>query len=134
MMVSAGFTSEEIRDFVHAYELQPYGCKGAWLAEQAVSYDRLKRWRDAVFEGDLERGLIPREGVPVTVNHSSRKRLEQQRARERAAQEAEVARLQERVRELESVNEALGKAIGLLHQMSEQEPDAIPGPSDTPGS
>lgn len=134
MTVSAGFTREEIREFVHAYELQPHGCKGSWLAAQGVPYGRFKRWRAAVFEGDLERGLVPREGIPVTVHHSGRKRLEQQRARERQAQEAEVGRLRDRVRELEAVNEALGKAIGLLHQLSEQEPVASPAPSDPPGS
>ena len=52
-------------------------------------------------------------------------------ARERAAQEAEVARLTARVRELEQTNETLGKAIGLLHQMSEQEP-AVNQPTNDP--
>lgn len=42
-------------------------------------------------------------------------------------QEAENERLRARVQELEATNEALGKAIGLLHQLSEQEP----GPSQT---
>ena len=57
--------------------------------------------------------------------------IERQRARERAAQEAEVARLTARVRELEQTNETLGKAIGLLHQMSEQEP-AVNQPTNDP--
>jgi hypothetical protein len=55
-------------------------------------------------------------------------------ARQRDAQiarnEADLARLQARVRELEATNEALGKAIGLLHANSEQEPDAAPRTSD----
>ncbi len=128
-MASVGFTVEQIREFVHEYELQPYGRKGPWLAAQGVSYDRLKVWRTTVFEGDLERGLIPRQGVPMTLNQGARRSLERQRARERAAQEAEVARLAARVKELEAVNDALGKAIGLLHHLSEQEPDAIVDPS-----
>ncbi len=132
--VSVGFTAEQIREFVHEYVLQPHGGKFIWLAARGVSYDRLRRWRSAVFEGDVERGLVPRQGVPMTVPHGSRKRLEQQRARERAAQEAEVARLRDRVRELEAVNEALGKAIGLLHHMSEQEPGEILDPSGPPAS
>ena len=53
-----------------------------------------------------------------------------ERARERAAHEAEVARLNARVRELEQSNEALGKAIGLLHVMNEQEPAATPTTTD----
>lgn len=133
MSISAGFTTEQIREFVHRYEIQPHGRKASWLAEQGVSYDRLRRWRSAVFDGDLDRGLIPREGGVVTPPEK-RTGIERQRARERAAQEAQVARLAARVRELEQTNEALGKAIGLLHQMSEQEPVATPpanAPSDS---
>ena len=122
MTMSPGFTVVEIREFVHEYQLQPHGTKGAWLAARDVSYERLRRWRDAVFEGDLDRGLIPREGSGMTVSPGKRTALEKERARERAAQEAEVAKLTARVRELEGTNEALGKAIGLLHAMNEQEP------------
>jgi len=129
MGYSLGWTADEMREFVHEYELQPYGCKTAWLSARGVSYNTLERWRSAVFEGDLDRGLIPREGGPVTVPPSKRRALEKQRARERADQEAEVARLNARVRELEETNTALGKAIGLLHQLSEQEPDASPTPT-----
>ena len=124
MSISPGFTTEQIRGFVHQYEIQPYGQKAVWLVGQGVFYDRLRRWRSAVFEGDLDRGLIPREGGVVTVPPEKRTGIERQRAKERAQQEAELARLNARVRELEETNAALGKAIGLLHQMSEQEPDA----------
>jgi hypothetical protein len=128
--ISAGFTAEEIREFVHEYELQGYGQKGVWLAGRGVSYDRLRRWRAAVFEGDLDRGLIPREGSPVTVSPGTRTALERTRARERAAQEAEIVRLTARIRELEGTNDALGKAIGLLHAMSEHEPASTPMTTD----
>lgn len=137
MSISAGFTAEQIREFVHEYELQPYGRKRAWVDGQEFSYDRLRRWQLAVFEGDLDRGLIPREGGGVTVPPEKRTGIERQRARERAKQEAELARLNARVRELEETNAALGKAIGLLHQLSEQEPAANqpttdPSSSSTP--
>jgi hypothetical protein len=122
--ISTGFTAAEIRELVHEYQVQPFGQKGPWLDERGISYKRMRRWRDAVFEGDLDRGLIPREGSAMTVPPSKRTALEKARARERAAQEAEVARLTARVRELEGTNEALGKAIGLLHAMNEQEPAA----------
>jgi len=79
-----------------------------------------------VFEGDLDRGLIPREGSPVTVSPGTRTALERARARERAAHEAEIARLTARIRELEGTNDALGKAIGLLHEMNAHGPDADP--------
>jgi hypothetical protein len=130
MSISAGFTSEQIREFVHRYELTPYGHKAMWLEGQGVSYHRLRRWRSVVFDGDLDRGLIPREGGVVTVPVEKRSGIERQRARERARQEEEVAKLTARVRELEQTNEALGKAIGLLHQMSEQEPAANPPTTD----
>jgi len=132
--ISAGFTVAEVRELVHEYQLQPHGAKGSWLAARGVSYDRLRRWRDAVFEGDLDRGLVPREGSGMTVPPSRRTALERERARERAEHAAEVERLTARVRELEGTNEALGKAIGLLHAMNEQEPGAprtMTDPSDS---
>jgi transposase-like protein len=134
MTVSSGFTAAEIREFVHEYQVQPHGQKGSWLAAQGVSDNRMRRWREAVFEGDLDRGLIPREGSPVMIPPSKRTALEKARARERAAQAAEVTRLTARVRELEDTNDALGKAIGLLHAMSEHEPaepETTSDPSDS---
>ena len=130
MTISSGFTVAEIREFVHEYQLQPYGQKGLWLVAQGVSDNRMRRWRDAVFEGDLDRGLIPRESSSVTIPPGKRTALEKERARERAAQAAEVTRLTARVRELEDTNEALGKAIGLLHAMSENEPAEPPTKTD----
>lgn len=125
MTISPGFTTAEIRELVHEYQVQPHGTKGSWLVTRGVPYERLRRWRDAVFEGDLDRGLIPREGSPMTIPPGKRTALEKQRARERAAHDDEVVRLSARIRELEDTNGALGKAIGLLHTMSEQEPAAL---------
>lgn len=59
-------------------------------------------------------------------NPIERAALERARADLRAAHEAEVARLNARVRELEETNTALGKAIGLLHATSEEEPAESP--------
>lgn len=134
MTISSGFTATEIREFVHEYQVQPQGQKGPWLAARGVSYHRLRRWRDTVFEGDLDRGLIPRESSGMTVPSGKRTALEKQRARERAAQAAEVERLAARVAELEDTNEALGKAIGLLHAMNEHEPADTPRTTDPSGS
>lgn len=58
MTISVGFTTAEIREFVHEYQLLPHGTKGAWLAERGLSYDMVRRWRSTVFEGDLDRGLV----------------------------------------------------------------------------
>lgn len=118
MAIAAGYTDEEVREFVYEYERQPWGTRQAWLDSQGVTRDRFRRWRDAVFDGDLDRGLIPREGSPMTTSPDRRKF-----AKAREKDNAEAERLRARVRELEATNEALGKAIGLLHQLSEQEPD-----------
>jgi hypothetical protein len=128
MSISPGFTAVEIVDFVYEYHRQPFGQKGSWLAGQGVTYHRLRRWQTAVFDGDLDRGLIPREGSYVTTPPA--KRAAKVRAAETQRHEAEIARLQARVDELEQVNEALGKAIGLLHANSEEEPETIPTTSD----
>lgn len=134
LTVSVGFTAEEIREFVHEYGVQPHGQKRSWLAAQGVSYDRLKRWRSGVFEGDLDRGLVPREGGLMSVPSGNRTALEKARAAERAAHAAEVAKLSKRIRELEGTNEALGKAIGLLHAMNEHEPADARTTNDPSGS
>lgn len=44
-------------------------------------------------------------------------------AKKDVQEEADNEQLRARIRELEATNEALGKAIGLLHQLSEHEPD-----------
>lgn len=130
MSVSLGFTAEQIWAFVHEYEVQPYGTKGAWLAKQGVTSWTMRRWRTAVFEGDVDLGLMPREGVPMTLPPDRRRAFERKRAAEIAAHEAETDRLQVRIRELEAANDALGKAIGLLHAMSEHEPVEQTPPTD----
>jgi hypothetical protein len=134
--ISAGFTAVEIEEFVYEYHRQPFGQKGSWLAGRGVTSHRLRRWQAAVFDGDLDRGLIPREGSGVTIPPAKRTALAQAAAAEQA--QAELARLRARVHELEQnneglekANEALGKAIGLLHAMREHEPDAAPMTSDT---
>ena len=134
MTVGVGFTAVEIREFVHEYQVQPFGQKRAWLAAQGVSVGRLRRWQAAVFGGDLDRDLVPREGSPMTVPPAKRTALEKARAAERAAHAVGIAKLSERIRELEGTNDTLGKAIGLLHAMNEQEPDDAPATSDPSGS
>lgn len=134
MSISPGFTTAEIREFVHEYQIQPHGQKTAWLAEKNIGYDRIRRWRTAVFEGDLDRGMIPRHAGPMAVESNKRTAFEQGRADERAVHELEVQRLQRRVQELEETNDALGKAIGLLHARSERESDAFPPMTDPSSS
>lgn len=130
LSISPGFTSSEIHEFVLEYHLQPHGQKGAWRASQGVSIRQLRRWEAAVFAGDLDRGLIPRESEVVGVPRVKRTALSMAQSAKQDRDAAELARLQARVDELEKVNEALGKAIGLLHATSAHEPDAAPPMSD----
>ena len=130
LSISPGFTSAEISEFVLEYHLQPHGQKGAWRASQGVSVRQLRRWEAAVFSGDLGRGLIPRESEGVGVPRTIRTALTMAQSARQDRDAAELARLRARVNELETVNEALGKAIGLLHAMNAQEPDAAPPMSD----
>lgn len=134
MSISPGFNAAEIREFVSEYQRVKHGRKGAWLAERGVSRHTLTRWCDSVYAGDLDRGLIPREGSYMTVPPGKRTALEKMRAAEHAAHAAEVAELTARVRELEGTNDALGKAIGLLHAMSEQESADTPTKPDPSNS
>ena len=124
MSISPGFTTEEIVEFVAECH-QPWGQKGGWLAEKGLSKDRLRRWQSAVFDGDLDRGLIRREGG-VSTPQGKRISMARKRDARIARSDADVARLQARVRELEASNEAWGKVIGLLHELNVHGPDATP--------
>jgi len=130
MSISPGFTVAEIRELVIDYNLLPYGQKGPFLAARGVSNRQFRRWQATVFAGDVDRGLIPREGENMTVPPAKRKALAKADAVKQDRDEAELARLQARVRELEATNSALGKAIGLLHAMNAEEPDTTPTTND----
>ncbi len=134
MSISPGFTSAEMVELVHEYHLQPHGQKATWLINRGLTYHRLRRWRESLYEGDLDRGLIPREGSYVSTPPVKRTAIAKARAAEAARHEAELARLQARVDELEQTNAALGKAIGLLHASSELEPDTTPMTNDPDSS
>lgn len=128
MTISPGYTNDEIRELVYTYDLQPWSTREAWLAEQGVTRDRFRRRRTMVYDGDLARGLIPREGSNMTSSPVRRHvaRIDNESAREKE-------QLRARIRELEATNGALGKAIGLLHQLNEHEPD-IPETPEQPSS
>ena len=129
MSISPGLSTEEIVEFVAEYHRQPRGQKATWLADRGFSKDRMRRWQSALFDGDLDRGLIPREGG-VRTSPGKRISMARQRDARILRDEAEIARLQARVRELEATNDALGKAIGLLHEINVHEPDATPTTND----
>lgn len=134
-----GYTVDEIRAYVNEYLDLPHGAKGAWLAEQPFGRDTFRWWRQTYLYGDLDRGLVPRQGSGMNLRPDkklreleaqlARERVEHERARERLAQQ--TARDQERILCLEESNLALGKAIGLLQKLSAQEPDETP-PTSAP--
>lgn len=121
--VSQGYTRDEIRELVHEYHLQPYGMKKIWLAKQSMTEWTFRRWRKLVFEGDLDRNLLPREHGGMARTNGELSAFEKARAKEIAEHQSEVEQLKSRIRELEGTNTALGKAIGLLHELSVPEPD-----------
>jgi hypothetical protein len=121
--VSQGYTRDEIRELVHEYHLQPYGTKKIWLAKQSMTEWTFRRWRKLVFEGDLDRNLLPREHGGMARTNGELSAFEKARAKEIAEHQSEVEQLKSRIRELEGTNTALGKAIGLLHELSVPEPD-----------
>jgi hypothetical protein len=121
--VSQGYTRDEIRELVHEYHLQPYGTKKIWLAKQSMTEWTFRRWRKLVFEGDLDRNLLPREHGGMARTNGELSAFEIARAKEIAEHQSEVEQLKSRIRELEGTNTALGKAIGLLHELSVPEPD-----------
>ena len=118
-----GYTREEIREFMHQYYLQPHGTKTAWLATQQVPEGTLRKWRKLVYEGDLDRNLIPRDHGNMARTQGERSAFEKARAKEIAEHQSEVEQLKDRIRVLEGSNTALGKAIGLLHDLNVPEPD-----------
>lgn len=118
-----GQTREEIRQVVHEYYLQPYGTRAAWLASQSVPSWKFRQWRKMVYEGDLARNLIPRDDGIMARTSGERSAFEKARVQEIAEHQSEVEQLKDRIRVLEGSNTALGKAIGLLHDLNAPEPD-----------
>ena len=118
-----GISRDEIRELVHEYYVQPYGTRKEWLASQPVTEWTFRRWRKMIQEGDLDRNLIPREHGNMARTNGEWSAFEKARAKEIAQHESEVEQLKGRIRELEGTNTALGKAIGLLHELNVPESD-----------
>ena len=114
MVVSRRYPNEQVRQWVLEYVALPYGRKGPWLEAHGVSMWEMARWRGAVFEGDLERGPVPRQGSAMD-KPGRQTAMERNRAREAAAHAAEVSRLEAQIEKvqaekavLQATNEALG--------------------------
>lgn len=121
--ITKGYTRDEIRGLVHEYYLQPHGTRKAWLDSKSLTVWTFRQWRTMVFEGDLDRNLVPRDDGDMTRKNGQWSAFERMRAREASEHQSKVADLEKRIAELEGTNSALGKAIGLLHELSVPEPD-----------
>ncbi|MGC5627583.1 hypothetical protein ACPYO6_15105 [Georgenia sp. Z1344] len=118
-------TPQEKAEFVAEYLVVEHGQKLAWLAERGIDSRTMSRWRKAFFFGDLDAELIPRDTSLMDVAGGAKfKQLEVQLAAEKAAREADRREHAAEIERLQEVNDALGKAIGLLHDRAgeQQEP------------
>lgn len=130
-MLSAEFTGEQIRELVFEYCRLPYGQHRPWMAAHpSISRGMMTRWRTAVFDGDVDRGLVPRQTEPMNSQPKGRQGMVERRAIETARHAEELAQRDAQIRELKETNELLGKAIGLLHTLNVPEPDDTPPTPD----
>lgn len=141
MTVSRGYTSDEIRGFIAEYDTIPFGKKLLWVEEQSFTKWQLYRWMQASLSGDLDRGLVPRENGTMSI--PSRRKTRSQpmtpnrdkdlaallaaKEKELAAKDVEINRQADQIHRLEEATDALGKAIGLLHDRDVHE--SAPGQS-----
>lgn len=112
-------TARERAELVAEYLVLPQGSKGRWLDEHGVSQRRMQSWRRQYLYGDLELGLEPRDTARMSATDGAEfARLKAQLAIERQAREEEARQAREQIESLTRANDALGKAIGLLQQLS----------------
>jgi hypothetical protein len=120
------WSSVEKASLVAEYLVLPYGTKLAWLAERRITHDRMRVWRLAYLYGDLDRELAPRDTSTMSVSDAARVRqLELALEAEHKARLVDSERFTAELERMQQVNDALGKAIGLLHDRAvRQEPEA----------
>lgn len=127
------WAAAERAELVAEYLLIKHGQKGPWLAERGINPRAMASWRTAFFFGDLERELVPRDTSLMSPSDGVRmKQLEAVLRQEREARAADQARHAKEVDRLSQANEALGKAIGLLHDhVVKREPTDASSPKST---
>lgn len=128
------FTTDEKREFVLDYLQQRHGSKTAWLQDKPFSLRQLARWRSAYLHGDLDRDLVPRKTRGMTSHPARLEDLEKLLTQQQREHDAQLAELHEENSSLRAANDALGKAIGLMHKWSEHTPDDTPTPPEPPSS
>ena len=118
------FTAVEKDVIVREYLAVPYGEKVRWVAERGLDQRAVNKWRQAFLVRELEAGFRPRDTSSMDPISDARvAQLQRQLLAERAAREQDKQRHEDEVARLQAVNDALGKAIGLLHDhAAKQEP------------
>lgn len=61
-------TAEEKREHVLAYFSRPHGTKTTYLTEHGISSRAIHRWKQALADGNIEQGLIPRQTGSMTTD------------------------------------------------------------------
>ncbi|MGB3698807.1 MAG: hypothetical protein WBA05_15385 [Gordonia sp. (in: high G+C Gram-positive bacteria)] len=124
MSAKPNLSVAEIELLVEEYLDLPRGTKYAWLEEKGFTQHVFDKWRRAYLGGDLAQGLVPRKGshTPRAVKSATRKlrELERSSAAERAAFEKQIEKMKVEIAMLHEGNIAMGKAFGLLQQMSQE--------------
>ena len=107
------FTLEEKREHVLAYLECEHGLKTAYLEEHSITHHQIHRWRDALADGDLGAGLVPRNTGSMSKRDVAEvRRLQAEVARLTAERDTAVA---DRDR-MAKAADALGKAIDVMQQ------------------
>ena len=119
-----GPSAAEKAELVGEYLQVRPGEKRAWLVGRRIDPKRMSKWRRMYLFGDLELGLDPRDTDGMVEEDGARiRQLEKQLQLERAVRADELRAHREEIEWLEKANDALGRAIGLLHDRNaEREP------------
>lgn len=111
---SRELSAEDKREYVLAYLSTPHGLKGPYLREHGIIYSQLAKWRAALADGDLDRGLVPRHTGQMSkadvaeVRRLQKRNIELENELERANLDLERQRM---------ATDALGKAIGVMQKL-----------------
>lgn len=107
------FTAEQKREHVLGYLEARHGTKAGYLAEHGITADQLRSWKEAMADGDLDAGVVPRHtGSMSTREVAEVRRLQAELARVEAQRDQAIA---DRDR-MTKAADALGKAIDVMQR------------------
>lgn len=108
-------TAAEKADLITEYIAVPHGKKTQWRQEHNLSANDVCKLKRQYFGGDLDRDLTPRTIGSMDKPSARLVQLE----RLLAQREEEIERLHSELDKANQVNDALGKAIGLVEKYSD---------------